>query len=216
MFENVSEAVDFDIDYDALAAPVLAAIRPLINGKSAPVLVGVCGRSRAGKTAATHAIVRALTEQGVPSLHVRLDHWIVPAADRGSNSPAEVRNRVEAIPEVVRTLRAGASVRAPGYDAATPGSSEAATYDPAGRSVVVLDGSFAGHQTIRTMLDFVVFVAVPAELQQGRFAAFYRWKGLDEAAIEALWRERAADEWPAVDAQRSSADLILTPKASCS
>ena len=37
------------------------------------------------------------------------------------------------------------------------------------------------------------------ELQRARFAAFYRWKGLNEAAIEALWRERAADEWPAVD-----------------
>ena len=44
--------------------------------------------------------------------------------------------------------------------------------------------------------------------------AFYRWKGLDEKAIEALWHERAVDEWPAVDAQRSDADFVLTPGAS--
>ena len=57
------------------------------------------------------------------------------------------------------------------------------------------------------MLDFAVFAAVPEELQRARFAAFYRWKGLDENAIDALWQERAADEWPAVDAQREQRRL---------
>ena len=60
------------------------------------------------------------------------------------------------------------------------------------------------------MLDFVVFAAVPTELQRARFAAFYRWKGFDENAIEALWRERSIDEWPAIDAQRDSANFVLT------
>jgi hypothetical protein len=64
------------------------------------------------------------------------------------------------------------------------------------------------------MLDFVVFAAAAAEVQQARFAAFYRWKGFEQNAIEALWRERTVEEWPAVDAQRCGADLILTPGAS--
>jgi mannose-1-phosphate guanylyltransferase / phosphomannomutase len=214
MFENVSEAVDVEIEYGALAAPALGAILGLIARKGASVLVGVCGRSRAGKSIAAHAIVRALTEQGVTCLHVRLDDWIVPIADRAPHAAAEARSRVNALPDVIQALRAGASVRAPGYDVATRGAGEPVTYDPAGRSVIVFEGSFAGHRSIRSMLDFVVFVAVPPELQQARFAAFYRWKGLDEPAIEALWRERAADEWPAVDAQRDGADLVVAPGAS--
>ena len=132
---------------------------------------------------------------------------------RGPNCSAEARNRVEAFPDLIKALRAGAAVRAPGYDAATRSAGTAVTYDPAGRSVIVLDGIFAGHRSIRSMLDFTVFAMVPAELQRARFAAFYRWKGLDENAIEALWRERAADEWPAVDAQRDSADFVLMPGA---
>lgn len=60
------------------------------------------------------------------------------------------------------------------------------------------------------MLDFAIFVAAPEELQRARFAAFYRWKGLGEDAIAVLWDERAADEWPAVDAQRDTADFVLT------
>ena len=33
-------------------------------------------------------------------------------------------------------------------------------------------------------------------------------KELDESAIDLLWNERTLDEWPAVDAQRDSADFV--------
>jgi hypothetical protein len=42
-----------------------------------------------------------------------------------------------------------------------------------------------------------------------RFAAFYRWKDFEDSAVEDLWRERSFDEWPAVDAQRDSADFVI-------
>jgi len=211
MFDNVSEAVDFQIEYSVLTASVVTAIRKRADVKRAPLLVGVCGRSRAGKSVAAHAIVRALTEQDLACLHVRLDSWIVPADQRGPNCLAEARNRVEAMPAVVRALRAGERVRAPGYDPATRNAGEAVTYDSHGQSVIVLDGIFAGHRSIRKMLDLIVFADVPAEIQRARFVNFYRWKGFDENAIEILWSERAADEWPAVDAQRCSADFVLCP-----
>jgi mannose-1-phosphate guanylyltransferase/phosphomannomutase len=85
------------------------------------------------------------------------------------------------------------------------------TYDAAGRSVILLDGSFAAHRSIRALLDLAVFVAVPSDVQMERFAAFYRWKGLERPAIDALWHRRTEDEWPAVDAQRNGADLVLAP-----
>jgi mannose-1-phosphate guanylyltransferase/phosphomannomutase len=213
MFDDVSEAVDFAIDYATVVTPVVAAIQALIAEKHAPVLIGVCGRSRAGKSCMAHAIVRVLTEKGLECRQVRLDDWIVPVEHRGPNSSVETRNRVDALPDVVRALRAGKCVRAPGYNAATRTTGDASSYDPAGQSVIVLDGIFAGHQAIRKMLDFMVFAAVPKELQRARFEAFYRWKQFDADAIEALWRERSADEWPAVDAQRDSADFVLTSGA---
>jgi mannose-1-phosphate guanylyltransferase / phosphomannomutase len=214
MFENVAEAVDFDIQYQTLAAPVIASIRRLINVKVAPVLVGVCGRSRAGKTAMAHAIVRTLTEDGIACLHVRLDNWIMPAGEREANCTAEARNRVEVMPSVVEALRLGTTIQAPGYDAATRGPSQAVTYDPTGCSVIVFEGSFAGHQSLQSQLDLTVFLTVSETLQRARFSAFYRWKGLDSKAIDLLWRERTVDEWPAVDAQRRGADFVMTLEAS--
>ncbi len=211
MFENVLEAVSFDLEYRTLAEPVVTSIRRSISQKKdVPIVVGVCGRSRAGKTIAAHAIVRSLTEDGIACLQVRLDDWIVPLADRGEKCSAEDRNRVTALPGVVRALRAGATVFAPGYDAASRGAGRQVTYDPTGRTIIVLEGTFGGHRSIRSMLDLTVFATVPETVQHSRFSAFYRWKGLDQKAIGRLWRERAEDEWPAVDAQRNSADFVVT------
>jgi mannose-1-phosphate guanylyltransferase/phosphomannomutase len=210
MFDGVSEAVDFQIEYSKFVAPVVASIRELINSKERPVFVGLCGHSRAGKSSAAHAIVRVLAEQSVTCLHVRLDNWIVSAIDRRLSSSTEARNRVEAMPGVLRALQSGKCVRAPGYDAATRSAQGEVVYDPTGQSVIVLDGIFAGHQSIRKMLDYVAFITAPPESRLARFVEFYRWKELDENAIETLWLERTKDEWPAVDAQRNGADLILT------
>jgi mannose-1-phosphate guanylyltransferase/phosphomannomutase len=209
MFETVSEAVEFAIGYRALAAPVLAGIAAAMEQGRKPVLVAVSGRSRAGKTTIAHAVIRSLIEDGVVCLHVRLDDWIMSASEREPRASAESRNRVDTLPSVVSALRAGMSVRAPGYHAATRGAGEEVTYDAAGRSVILLDGSFAAHRSIRAMLDLAVFVAAPPDLQQERFAAFYGWKGLGRPAIDALWRERAGDEWPTVDVQQDGADLVL-------
>jgi hypothetical protein len=158
-------------------------------------------------------VIRSLTEDGVSCLCVRLDDWIMPLAERGPRASAKVRNRVEALPALIKALRAGESIRAPGYDAATRRGGEATTYEPAGRSVILSEGSFAAHRTIRGMLDLALFVAIPEELQRDRFAAFYRWKALDQQAIDGLWSERVEDEWPAVDAQGAGADLVLEPRA---
>ena len=210
MFDTVSEAVDFDIGYRDLAGEIVASIRRSMNKQDPPVMVGVCGRSRAGKSVVAHAIVRALAEEGVTCLLVRLDDWIVPAAERGPNLSAEARNRVQAMPDIIRALRARSVVKAPGYDPVTRTSDAPVIYDAAGQSVIVLEGIFAGHRSIRSMLDFIVFAAVPEELQLTRFAAFYRWKGFDESSVQALWQERAVDEWPAVDLQRNGADFVIT------
>jgi histidinol-phosphate phosphatase family protein len=210
MFEDVSEAVDFDLDFRARAAPIVTTVRRLMNGKHAPVLVGVCGRSRGGKTVAAHAIIRSLSEDGIPCLHVRLDDWIVPEAERTANCSAETRHRVDVMPAVLAALRSGVSVRAPGYDAATRGPGQPVTYDPIGYTLVIVEGCFAGHRSIRSMLDLTVFTDAPESLQHARFAAFYRWKGFDPETIDVLWHDRAIEEWPVVDAQRANADFVMT------
>lgn len=210
MFDDVLQAVNFNIRYAALAEPVLGSVGDVLNDEGAPTMIGLAGRSRGGKSVLAHAVVRSLQDRGISCLYVRLDDWIVPASMRGSNSSAIKRSRVEMIPDLIQALRSGIAIKAPGYDAVTRGAGQAVTYDPNGQSVIVLDGSFAAHHTVRPLLDLTVFVSVPEELQRQRFDAFYRWKGLDAGTIEMLWQQRTTDEWPAVDEQLTSVDLVVT------
>ncbi len=208
MFDDVAEAVRFALDYHALAAPLVQAIDK--GNAEHPRFVAICGRSRSGKSVIAHALLRALRENGIDALRVSLDDWIQPAAERRPEDSAEIRNRVDRRSAIVATLRQGKALVAPGYDAARRVEGAPVTYYPAGRSVIVLDGVFAAHASIRQEIDIAAFVDTPEPVQRGRFEALYRWKGFDDAATQEMWRARIADEWAAVDAQRETCDVIIT------
>ncbi|HUI96066.1 MAG TPA: HAD-IIIA family hydrolase [Xanthobacteraceae bacterium] len=211
MFDDVGDAVRFALGYQALAAPLMRAARE--RSPRRPPVIGICGRSRAGKSVAAHALTRALTEAGETPLLVRLDDWIMPAAERKPDDTAEIRNRVHRLPGILAALREGKAVTAPGYDPATRTQGPPVTYDAADRSYIVLDGVFAGHRSIRPLVDCAAFVDASDAVQRKRFAAHYRWKGFDDAAMEELWRVRMADEWAAVDAQREHCNVTIKPDA---
>jgi mannose-1-phosphate guanylyltransferase/phosphomannomutase len=212
MFADVGEAVDFCRGYGAIAAPIIEALPA--RRTEGPIIVAVCGRSRAGKSVVAHALARSLADSDTNFLHVHLDNWIVPAAERGPNDTAEVRNRTDLLPDLISALRAGRAITAPGYDSARRVAGKTTTYDAAGRDIVILEGVFAAHASVRAMVDLAVFVEAPKNVQRARFEALYRWKSFSDAATEELWRARSSEEWPAVDAQRASADLILSPTES--
>ena len=211
MFDDVRDAVGFGLTYQTLVAPVIRAIGDLGTGA---MVIGICGRSRAGKSVVAHALVRALRDAGTDCLHVRLDDWIVPAAERGPHDTAEIRNRVDLLPAILTTLRNGHPITAPGYDSAQRVKGKPVIYDPAGRGIMVVEGVFVAHASARAQVDLAVFVDIPEATQRRRFNSLYRWKGFDDAATEALWRARMADEWAAVDAQRQFCDVVLTMPAS--
>jgi mannose-1-phosphate guanylyltransferase / phosphomannomutase len=212
MFDDVGEAVRFALGYRSLAEPLVAAVHE--RAAAPPFLVGICGRSRSGKSVIAHALVRALREGGTTALHVRLDDWIMPAAERGSHDTAEIRNRVDRLPAIFASLRNAETLTAPGYDAAKRVAGLPVTYDPSGCAVIVVDGVFAAHPSIRPLVGLTVFVKASDAVERRRFEALYRWKQLAEPDIEALWRARSAEEWAVVDAQRRSCDMVLDPTAS--
>ena len=164
MFDDVGEAVDFCIRYRTIAEPVLTATGQRPRNAS-PLIVAICGRSRSGKSVVAHAVARALIDEATPNLHVKLDDWIMPAAERPADADAEMRSRVDLLPGIVDSLRSGRAVTAPGYDAQTRGPSPGTTYDPSGCQVIILDGLFAAHPSIRDRVDLSVFVEPPSAAQ---------------------------------------------------
>ena len=209
MFENVAEAVDFVLGDTRLARPVLTALSVRSPSADGMRIVAICGRARAGKSVLAHAVARALGDRGTSALHVRLDDWIVPAAEREPGMEAFARNRVAEYRGAVKRLRRGEVVSAPSYDPYRRGAAEPVCYDPGGKSIIILDGIFTGHDSIRDLVDLSVFVTHDEVAVVDRFRAFYRWKGLADDQIDGLLAQRARDEWPRVDSQRAAADLVL-------
>ncbi len=209
VFDDVLDAVRFECSFAALADHVHSRLGMTLTGSGKAPLVAISGRSRAGKSTLAHALERHGREQGLKVLRVQLDRWIVPAADRTPGMAADQRNRVADYSAIIAVLKDGKPVQAPGYDAATRGAAAPEIFDPAGAALIVLEGVFAGHATIRETVDRSVFIDCADDILRARFRSFYRWKGMPDEDIENLLQIRMTDEWPQVDRQRKSADMIF-------
>jgi histidinol-phosphate phosphatase family protein len=210
-FDDVADAVDFAVNYRARAASLWA--RLLMGSTSQPTVVAICGQSQSGKSLLAHALCRSLIESGQSCLHVRLDDWIVPLDQRSPGMTALERNRVALYSELVRALRRGEAITAPGYDAETRTAGPPRTYDAAGARFVIVDGILAAHALVRNDVDLSVFVEAKERSHRDRLSRFYAWKQLTPAETRILIQERRLEEWPIVEAQRSSADVIMEPQA---
>jgi uridine kinase len=177
-------------------------------------MVAICGKSRSGKSVVAHAVQRTLCEQGHKCLRVPLDGWIMAAAQRGQTSTVLERVRIRELHRALVDLRDRKVIKTSGYDTITRATAESAIYDPAEADIIIIDGILAAHVNLRPLLDFAVFIEAPLDLLQSRFRAFYRWKGLEPSAIEALWEARISEEWPVVETQRDHANLIVSSKGS--
>ncbi|PDT36454.1 histidinol phosphate phosphatase [Rhizobium sp. M10] len=210
VFDTVYDAVRFQCSYHDTGQALFKAIDERLSNAAGPLLVGICGRSRSGKSTSAHAAQRLLSEAGRSVLRLELDRWILPLEHRRPDMDAEERNRVEHYPEIVRMLRQSGRLEAPGYDAASRGQHASPTlYDARDADVILLDGIFAGHASIREDVDMTVFVEASQQALLERFHKFYAWKGLTPAAAEELWQSRIQEEWPRIDLQRTSADIII-------
>ncbi|WP_064695278.1 HAD-IIIA family hydrolase [Rhizobium aegyptiacum] len=210
VFDKVYDAVRFQCGYQHIGKAPARAIEERLSDTAGPLLVSICGRSRSGKSTLAHAVQRILSEAGRRVLRLELDRWILPLEHRSPNMSAEERSRVELYPEIVGMLRRSGQVEAPGYDAASRGELRGtAIYDARDVEVILLDGIFAGHASIRQEVDMAVFVEASQQTLLNRFHTFYAWKGLTPLAAEGLWQSRIQEEWPRIDLQRTSADIVI-------
>ncbi|WP_179040275.1 HAD-IIIA family hydrolase [Rhizobium leguminosarum] len=210
VFDTVYDAVRFQCSYQDIGQALFSAIDARLSNAAGPLLVSICGRSRSGKSTFAHAVQRMLSEAGRRVVRLELDRWILPLEHRRPDMNAEERNRVEFYPEIVRMLRQFGQVEAPCYDAASRGQQKGTTiYDARDAEVILLDGIFAGHASIREDVDMAAFVEASQQTLLNRFHNFYAWKGLTPADTEGLWASRIQEEWPRIDLQRTSADIVI-------
>jgi len=146
-------------------------------------------------------------------LRVHLDQWILPRSKRKFDDPPEIVNRIERYRKVFSTLKSGNPVIAPGYDPKTREQGKPVKFDPRGKKIIIFDGLFACHSSVKDLIDLSVYVDSTEEEVRRRFMRFYEWKGLAKEERERLFTKRTKDEWPAIHLQRIHADVLFERKS---
>jgi len=210
MFDSVIDAVDFILSSDPMAEVLVSDICKVVkSGGDDKLLIGVCGIARSGKSTLSHRLEIMLEDRGIPVLRVHLDQWILPRSKRKFDDPPEVVNRVGRYREVFSALKSGNPVIAPGYDTKTREHGKPVKFDPRGKKVIIFDGLFACHGSVKDLIDLSVYVDSTEEEVRRRFMRFYEWKGLPKEERERLFTKRTKEEWPAIHLQRIHADVLL-------
>jgi histidinol-phosphate phosphatase family protein len=209
IFENVFEAARFAVMGIPEAERLAAEIAARLDSGRQPFLVGIAGLARSGKSVFAHSLSRTLRRKGLQAARVSLDQWIVPRNERGGGMSSEERSQVEGYPELVTAANNGGELVAPGYHAATSEAAPPVHYDLGGARVVILDGVFACHHSIRDQLNLALYIEAPESVLVSRMQAYYAWKGDSREAIAHLLEMRKKEEWPAVERQRVEADSVV-------
>ncbi len=207
VFDNVLDAVTYVVrsipGIAESAEKIVAALRV-----KDPYVIGVCGYARAGKSTYSHSLVKALAKLGVRVLHVRLDDWIVPKSERKPGMPSPERSKTDVYPQLFSKVIRGERVEAAGYEQLTRESSGPISYRLNTERVILFDGLYACHASVRKLLDYAVFVDSREDVLAERFRTFYKWKGETDESIASLLSERKKEEWPFVSKQKALCDII--------
>jgi histidinol-phosphate phosphatase family protein len=211
IFADVFEAAHFAVLGLPSAERISDRLHRQAGSGSRVLVVGIAGLPRSGKSTLAHAVVRALRRFGTQALHICLDDWIMPCAmhPAATAMQPEERGRPELYPSLLADLLSGETVVVLGHESASRDDQEPSGCRLTSHKVLILDGSFACHPSIRPQLDLSVFVDAPESVLHDRFATFYRWQGFPDKDICQSWGKRRMEEWPVVLRQRESADEVV-------
>ena len=211
-FYEVSEAVDFIVD---VFPGALARAREWLRGCEAGQILLIGGRGRSGKSSWASIFREALASRGLGVAVLPLDAWLLPGDARG---PGGVLARfdlpaIESLAAKLASRSEAMEVVLPGYDRLTREvfrSGEVQRIQP--EDVVIVEGVPAlVLESLRATAAACFYVDCPEEIHRRRFWREYRWRGLAEEEVAALYASRETDEHPLISASAAFADYRIEP-----
>jgi len=214
-FFDLGEAVDFILDGFPTA---LASAQQWLSDCEAGQTLLIGGLGRSGKSCWASIFREALRSRGLGAVVLPLDAWLLPGDSRGSGGVLG-RFDVPAIEALAMQLGRRSEVLEvplPGYDRLTRqvfASGEVQRIEP--EDVVIVEGVPAlTLESLRATAATRFYVDCPEEVHRRRFWREYRWRGLAEEEVAALYAGREGDEHPLILASAAFADRRIGDSAS--
>lgn len=208
-FDNLKDAVDFILDnpYADLYKRMHKAFR---NSKTSPMVVGVAGQSRSGKSTLVTYLMRKLAEDGVQSIRMPLDQWILPKTERKAVEDVAHTYQLDDMAASLADFVNGEAIQLPGYSDHPERMSFAIHARWSGEPIVFVEGVPALlDERIRNLIHYSIWVEVDEDTRKERFENYYRWKGMPDSEIEDLYEQRKRGEYEIIAQGRTFADDIV-------
>lgn len=200
---------------------VRSVIKELLNlqavkrgeGKSRPFVVLVGGLSRSGKSHLCQRCSQMLSDLGLRSLVIPIDHWIKPLSERSEASTVLDRYDIERFCDDLQKLLEGDQVILFPYDPLTRELSKHSIIINLGASLdfLILEGVVALLvDKLRSCADYAIYMKCRNLTRLKRLILFYRnSKNVSPVLYRRIIRDRELEEVPTVTMSSMFADRII-------
>jgi uridine kinase len=182
-----------------------------ISHKEKRMIVLIGGCSRSGKTTLAQKLHRDIISSGVSAVIVGLDNWVLSVDKRTGKETVRERFQYAEIISGISKLHDGKPIALPVYDHKTrtilPGVFKNINFDS---GILIVEGVISlDIAELRKISHLNIYVEIDDNTRIKRLMDFYmNYKGLPQAEVEAIIRERELEEVLVVKETKKYADII--------
>ncbi len=209
-FDHLDDAVNFILD-----RPYKDAYKTLIkrfqSSRNSPFVVLVGGQSRSGKSTFVSEMKFRLMRDGIQSIRIPLDQWILKKEDRGELEDVKRTFQLEKLKRDLKDFVDGKLIQIPGYADHPERMSFGLSAVWSGEAIVFIEGVPALiDNEMANLGHWKVFMESDEEKRKDRFERFYAWKGKSEEDTLQLYEARKSAEYEIIAQGRTFADDIYS------
>ncbi|MBF0343286.1 MAG: HAD-IIIA family hydrolase [Nitrospirae bacterium] len=215
ILNNINDAVDYILSSKTKHEDILDTIlkKVTLKRKHSPYTISVGGAARAGKSVFATRLKTMISKEGLATIIVDLDNWLVGVTQRTASMTIRQRYRYNDIEEDLRNLLNGIPIEIDIYDPYHRTTREKETLKLTNEDCVIVVGVPAiDIEGLRNISDLKLFITTDELIRKERFFSFYKWKDLQEEEIQTLYDKRLKDEVVFIDSSKKYADLIIENK----
>ncbi len=176
------------------------------------ILIGGCSRS--GKTTLSEKLYDNLKINGINSLLVSIDSWLLSIEERKPDSTVSDRYEINSIVNAVQKLKEGKSVEMPKYDLISRRRRNESSRVFIESGVLIVEGTITLSITkLLNMSDFNIYVQISDYERVKKLINFYsNIKKIDKLEYKKIIKERENEEVPFIKNSSKKADIIFLNK----